>query len=128
MVPLDHVIAVFDLVNGERNISVDDNLIDGRLYGAALVYRDLAGLATFLNGPLEEPHSSSLCALCRQKKNEGCARLADRPIQIFPSAVGVLVPIIHPPAAVHRALVFAKDLFQQRQKPVRLLTERGMFG
>ena len=53
------LLRVFDLAHHDRHVALGVARADGRFVGAALVHRDLPGLAVHLHGLVEE-------ALCRR--------------------------------------------------------------
>ena len=105
---LDNVVQVFDLSNDDQCFASGIDLIHGRFVGAALVHCDLFGNTA-------GPHG--LVALGGQQEVDRLAGLVHGAVQVFPDALDLDVSLVHAPAAAHRALVFAKHLLKQGQKP-----------
>src|SRR5471032_1137031 len=124
MVLLDDVVEVFDLAHYNRHIPAGVDRIDGSLVGAALVHRDLFGIAIRAHGLVEKALRRGHVALCRQQKVDGLSLLVDSAVEVFPDALDLHVGLIHTPAATDRALVFAGNFLDERQKTDRPSNDR----
>src|SRR5450830_442924 len=126
MVLLNDVVEVLHLADNDRNSAAGIDLINGRLVGAALVHRDLLRNIIGLHGLVKEAHGRCLVALGRQQEVDRFSLFVHGAVEILPDAFDQDAGLIHAPAPSRWALVFAKDLFKQWQKPDRPAVDRRM--
>jgi hypothetical protein len=101
------------------NVPAGVDRIDGRLVGAAL------SIAIFSRSPfapiaLSKKHfAAAMSRFAVNRKSMVFPLLVDSAVEVFPDALDLDLCLIHTPAAADRALVFAGNLLDERQKTDR---------
>ena len=113
MVLRHKVVQVLDLPHDDHCLTSAIDLINGRLVGAAFVHRDFFGCAVGLHGFFEEQQGCGLAASGRQQEVDRLSLVVHRAVQVFLDTFNLDTGLVHPPAAAHRALVFAEHFLKQ---------------
>src|SRR6185312_633107 len=126
MILLNNVVEVFDLADLDIRIMLLVIAFDRRGVGAALVDRDLLGLAMTADRLAQKAQRRPAVAFGRQQKVNRVAGLVDGSVQVFPLALDPHICFVQPPADAHGTLATMKGLLQQRDILQHPAIDRGM--